>query len=172
MYIIFCKCIRNTRAFSLSLSLSSSILLDIFQAHLCWTLINSIFIVPLGVIVRHFTNFENCAYFHQGGLPYYPTTLLPCSLPYPCPLCLPGKGTHLKRVNLVRLYFFINLSGAVDAGSDASSEASSAKKRTLQRPDLQSQIILLLIPFRSKVLSWTWGSCSELLYILLLLELC
>lgn len=114
------------------------------------SLINSIFIVPLGVIVRHFTNFENCAYFRQGGLPYY--LALPLGL-YPfaqLPPRAPTEGTHLKRVNLVRLYFFINLSGEVDAGSDASSEASSAKKRTLQRPDLQSQIILLLIPFRSR----------------------
>lgn len=151
MYIMFCKCIRNAHAFSLCLSLS---------LHLsCLTFSRLIYAELL--LIR----FLSCPWESLCGISRisrivhisikagYPTTLLPCSPPYPCPLCLPGKGTHLKRVNLVRLYFFINLSGAVDAGSDASSEASSAKKRTLQRPDLQSQIILLLIPFRSKVLS-------------------
>lgn len=118
------------------------------------SLINSIFIVPLGVIVRHFTNFENCAYFRQGGLPNYlalpppPPLVVLLPIPNSLPHRAPTEGTHLKRVNLVRLYFFINLSGDVDvyAGSDV----SSAKKRTLQRPDLQSQIILLLIPFRRR----------------------
>lgn len=143
---MFCKCIRNTHAFSLSLHLSCLTFSRLIYAEL--------------LLIR----FLSCPWESLCGISRisrivhisikagYPTTLLPCSPPYPCPLCLPGKGTHLKRVNLVRLYFFINLSG-VDAGSDASSEASSAKKRTLQRPDLQSQIILLLIPFRSKVLS-------------------